>query len=567
MKSGRRNVAAAIAVAAVLALASPWRFPLSSDGGLVLRTSLALAIEGTFRLPAPPPGAGFDPFYFHPAADRGVVAVYAPLGALLRAGAVRIAGLLPAGNGRGTAADAAFSLLPILFAAATVFPLSRLSRYGGAGRRMAPLVAAAILLTTFLGPLGVSDFQEPALAFLTAASLERALAARRLAPGRRAPLFAASGALLSAALLAKPSAFVLAPALLAAAAWPRSARRLARDAGALAAGAAPGLILFFALNAIRFGNPFETGYGGQLAHPLARAVSPLWTALRLTVLPNRGLLFFAPLLLLVFPGIRKRLGPGPRRADRAAALLAAGAFFATALTWFAWEGGFGWGPRLLAPCVALVAPALAVDTRPRRRAFAVLAACGLAVNLPGLLLDSARIYAVVAGEPSAGAPLGPVVPIHAQAGAPGSIFPLQRPHYVPASATWIVAPRVLARIALRGDGPAAGASGTRRDALLLRRILRLPASRPGSDVGRALLEEAWMTAEVEPPRALRMAEAAVAFAGPPVDSRAVASALALRAGRFRDAERFCREALALDPARADLRGNLQLAERALAGTR
>jgi hypothetical protein len=64
-----------------------------------------------------------------------------------------------------------------------------------------------------------------------------------------------------------------------------------------------------------------------------------------------------------------------------------------------------------------------------------------------------------------------------------------------------------------------------------------------------------------------MAEASVAWDGPRVDAPAIASALALRSGRFEDAARWAREGLSRDPGREDLRTNLQLAERALAAGR
>jgi Flp pilus assembly protein TadD len=48
-----------------------------------------------------------------------------------------------------------------------------------------------------------------------------------------------------------------------------------------------------------------------------------------------------------------------------------------------------------------------------------------------------------------------------------------------------------------------------------------------------------------------------------VDARAFASMLLLRRGQASEAARICREALALDPGRADVRANLGLAERML----
>jgi hypothetical protein len=82
-------------------------------------------------------------------------------------------------------------------------------------------------------------------------------------------------------------------------------------------------------------------------------------------------------------------------------------------------------------------------------------------------------------------------------------------------------------------------------------------------VGRLLFDDAEMAADVEPQRALTFAKAAIDFGGPPVDTRAFASMLLLRKGRAPEAARMCREALALDPGRADVRSNLALAEKIL----
>ena len=75
-----------------------------------------------------------------------------------------------------------------------------------------------------------------------------------------------------------------------------------------------------------------------------------------------------------------------------------------------------------------------------------------------------------------------------------------------------------------------------------------------------LLEDASVTVEVEPKRALEYSLAAIDFGGPAVECRAIASLLLLRAGRPAEAARLCREGLALEPGRADLRLNLAVAE-------
>ncbi|HEX5855709.1 MAG TPA: hypothetical protein VFZ57_08815 [Thermoanaerobaculia bacterium] len=552
---------------AFLCATAAWTVPVSADGLVILRTSFSLLLTGSFRLAPPPPGAWLDPYLFRtpPGGAPGVDFGYQPLGALVRAALLAPVGLLPPGLLRGRVADGVLQLLPLLLTALTVVPLARLARLAGCARRTAPALASALVLATFLGPLGRSDFQEPFVVFLGVFSLERILVSRRLAGSRRLKALSLGGGLAALALLAKPTAFVLWPALLLAAARPLRRPARARDFAALAAGAAPGLAAFFILNAVRFGSPLDFGYRFGRFLPGAERVSVVWTALRLTILPNRGVLWFAPLLLLaLFVPMRRRLAE-PLRTDCGAALVAAGGFFAANLWWWAWEGGFGWGPRLLAPAVALFMPWLAGHGRTWRRAAFLLALAGLALNLPAYFLDDGRIYAVSRTRPSPGIPLGPVVPRHGEAGAPGRVHPYQRVHYVPSEASWLEGPGILFTLCAFGDGSEAGgaAGDERKDSALLRLLLGRPALHAVSGVGRLLLDDAEVAAEVDPRRALRYARAAIDFGGPPVDARALSSMLLLRGGRAAEAARMCREALALDPGRADVRSNLALAEKML----
>jgi hypothetical protein len=194
-----------------------------------------------------------------------------------------------------------------------------------------------------------------------------------------------------------------------------------------------------------------------------------------------------------------------------------------------------------------------------------LALAGGALNLPAYLIDEGRIYAVAQARPSGGMPLGPVVPRHREAGAPARVHPYQRVHYVPAEASWLEGPRILFTLCAFGDGREAGGSAgdERRDSALLRLLLGRHALHAVSGVGRLLLDDADIAAEVDPERALRFARAAIDFGGPPVDARALSSMLLLRRGHAAEAARMCREALALDPGRADIRSNLALAEKML----
>ncbi len=497
-------------VAAFLALVSPWRPGATSDGAAVFRTAASLAFEGTFVLPKAPPGASINPFYFPPSADgSGVVAVYAPFGALLGAVLLLSVSLTPSPTVAGALADGLASFAPIAATSLAVLPLTRLLRLGGARKSAAPWLAAALVLGTFLGPLGVSDFQEPWLVLFVSLALDSALVSRVLRGGRRERSLALAGLMLSVAILAKPTAAGLLPVLALPALLPRGGEGRVRGVLALGLAAVPGFALALALNAVRFGSPIASGYETQLLHPLARAVSPAWTVLRLTLLPNRGLLWHAP-LLFVLPFVVPRLLSGRRRVVAAAAVLGFGVFFAANVTWFAWEGGLGWGPRLLAPALACAAPLLAARGTAVRLA-AVLALLGAAVNLPAYLLEPGRFYRVAVTEPDADA-LGPVVPIHRAARGEGRLLPEQKVHYVPRFALVFSGPVLLARLLKDGDGPSAGGSGAARtrDAAVLRLVLGQPRGE-GSDTGRLLLSEAWATAGSDPKRAARMARRAAEF--------------------------------------------------------
>lgn len=558
---------ATLALTALLALLSPWHFPVSSDGLLAFRTAAALAFEGTFTLPPPGPHQQAQDYILLPAPQGpGQVTVHAPMSALLRAAVLRVAFLVPPGTLRGLCSDVAINLLGLLAAAAAVGPVTRLLRFGGSSRRVAPWIAAALLGTTFLGPLFLSDFQEPYVVFLAALALERALWARRLPVARRAGPLLASGLAFSLCLLAKPTSLLLAPALIVAVAFPRGRRRLGKDLSLLLVGAAPFAAAFLSLNEVRFGSVLELGYSNQVAVYGRQRVGLLWTALRLVLLPNRGIVWYAPLVLLAPFGL-VRAAKGFRRVETLVALLSAGAVFGVNAVWWAWEGGMGWGPRLLAPAVICLAPLLAVKGRAQGTAAVCLATAGLLINASGYLVDTGRIYQLALAADSSPAPLGPVPAFHRQ--PDGALERFQRPHYVPSWATWLQAPRVLLRLTTRGDGVDAGGKPSEipADAALVRLVFSkrsLPAS---SDTGRLLFEAGVLTADADTPAAVHLALAAIDYGGPAVETRAFAAYILLRVGRNAEAARLCREGLDLSPEREDLRRNLAVAEARLTASR
>ena len=550
---------AALAVAGILTLFSPFTYPTAPDGLLVLRTAGALAFEGTLVLPPAAPGAELHPWFFRPApfGQRGVVSVYQPLSSVWRAGALLASGALPAGPARGRAADLLLVLGPVLMTALAVYPLSRLLRYDGLGARAAPAAAAGLLLGTFLGPLAGTDFSEPLLVLLLLVAFERSLRSTRARQGASSSLFVA-GFVGVLANLVKPVAGAALPALALPALFARDAKERRRRLAAFTAGALPAAALFLAGNVIRTGRALEVGYADQ---PLGDLVSPLWTLLRITVLPNRGLLWLAPVAASALAGIAILLRSRRRRADGLAALLGFGGFFAVNLAYWAWEGGMGWAPRYLAPAVALLAPGLAAGARAWPRLTAVLVSSGFLLNLPGYLLDADRLYRVASAEASAPDPLGPFVPLHGDPRAPGRLHPVQRPHYVPSRAGVFLGPRILTDLLLEGESPATGGapSGRRKDSLLVRLRLGEPLVRPVSLSGLLFLDEAVRGDPGDPERSYRWARRALDWNGPPVDGLAVASYFALRTGRAGEAARFARAGLAIDPKRDDLRRNLAVA--------
>jgi hypothetical protein len=177
---------------------------------------------------------------------------------------------------------------------------------------------------------------------------------------QRAAWGAVAGAGLALAVLAKPVALALVPAVALAAALlarprgdggdPRYRRSLAGGAAAAAAALATGVGVVAGLNLARFGDPLATGYGDELA---------LWTTpwatglAGLLVSPGRGLLPYFPVAVLALGGVAAL-----PRGSRWVAALAGASVLALLLPharWHGWDGGWCWGPRFLVPVLPLLA--------------------------------------------------------------------------------------------------------------------------------------------------------------------------------------------------------------------
>ena len=324
-----------------------------------------------------------------------------------------------------------FVLVPILSLAGCAWAAARALGRLGAGRGWAALTGASLVLATPLWGYAGSDYGEPLQALCISCCVLALVELREDPSSRRwqIVLGAAAGfAILTKTLLL----IVVAPLLLCAVVGKKReegdflegnrtagqrpgkvgrAERRAAEARARHAGhasrtgfALPWPLLFsfagifflwFLLELGRFGK-LGGGYGGETF------TYPFFTGLlRLTLLPNKGLLWYAPISVLAVPGFLVLR----RRDARFALALAASALallFASS-AWWAWDGQAGWGPRLVLPAlpglVVLAGVAFAGAGRLWRVAGALALALGVGVNALGALVPFPAVYALSASVP------------------------------------------------------------------------------------------------------------------------------------------------------------------------
>jgi hypothetical protein len=144
----------------------------------------------------------------------------------------------------------------------------------------------------------------------------------------------------------------------------------------------------------RFGSPLTTGYGivgdHHDLHP-PHTLQGLWEGIYGPILsPGKGLLLYAPILILALAGWRRfgRVVPG-------GLLLVAGfclvAVLAHANILIVWLGGWAWGPRFVIPIIAVALLPLGTLLNEGKawawRMTWLLGALGVIIQLPGVLLD------------------------------------------------------------------------------------------------------------------------------------------------------------------------------------
>lgn len=242
----------------------------------------------------------------------------------------------------GSAPDIPFGLTALLVTFAALVAGARLLARVTGSRREAGLLLFGIYFASPLWFYSRTIFTEP---FIWAFGV---LAVASIAAGG----FGVASLLLGLALAMKETALlVVAPIVVA------SAVRFGwRKAAVLSAGPLAYAAAFAAKNVLTVGTPFSTFQPFQAGNVVSGAAG-------LIADPARGLLWFAPLLLLAIAGW---LVPPRDRADRIAGWASAAifvAYFVVTAAWVDWRGGSSYGPRLLVPAL----PALAVPLLRLRR--------------------------------------------------------------------------------------------------------------------------------------------------------------------------------------------------------
>jgi hypothetical protein len=382
-------VAAGVACAA-LALAVPLR-AMGGDTVPGRYGAAVFACRGGFDLRevdwiAAAAGAGHRPYYVLPARDGALVSMYGPAPALL--GAPFLESVEPGAllSDRDLAARSRLGAALSVGLAITLLA-------GALCARIAALPATLLVLTigasfAGAGTLGQAPWQQTALLV----PLTAAVATVAWARWRGGLLLVATPALLAVAFFVRPAASLLLLAL--GATWLLEWRAQGRGPSWLAGAAALALVLVLPEVAWSLAHRGSILPMGQLTSTAASMSDGrvfearpgmVATALAgLLVSPARGVLLFAPLLLVaVYVAVRS--------GDRAARLLAVGvvAHLVLIAVWRDWWGGLAFGPRLLAEAVWvapwMIARAWPISWRSGRVFLAASAAVTVVVGLLGAL--------------------------------------------------------------------------------------------------------------------------------------------------------------------------------------
>jgi hypothetical protein len=285
---------------------------------------------------------------------------------------------------------AAVALGQTFLVAAVVWQIFALGVTLTGDSRAAAMAAITAAFGSVLWPYARLGFNQPLAAAALLAAVMTALGGARSGSGRQLAL---SGWWLALALMTRHEmALAAIPIALwlvfSADDWRTGIHRLRVFAPGLVVGVGAWLLF----NAVRFGNPFDSGYlrdstpgfGGSIVGGLAG----------LLFSPGASLFLYSPAAVLGIAGLVWLF-----RQDRAAATLLGSVsvvfllFYATLGNWIA---GRSWGSRYLVVVLPFICTGSAVllahlSERARVVSFIVATTLGVAVQLPGVLIDYAKV--------------------------------------------------------------------------------------------------------------------------------------------------------------------------------
>jgi len=249
----------------------------------------------------------------------------------------------------------------------------------GATTKGAVAAAIAFAFGTVAPVYAREFFADPLLALLTAAAIHDALDRRNDRIGWR------GGVLAGLAVLAKPTGVVLAPCL---AAYNLLTGRSRSRAILPIAGAACGLLIYFAYNFARFGNPMQFGQGYRFS---------LWNApagmLGLLISPGHGIVWYCPVVLALAALPHAAF----RRSDVRLIAAIAASYWLIYSFWSDWPGDVCWGARLMVPALPGAVAITGLLERARLKLLAFLTVIAMVISLPNFVSYYDRYYAEESG--------------------------------------------------------------------------------------------------------------------------------------------------------------------------
>lgn len=256
--------------------------------------------------------------------------------------------------------------------------------------RAAALGALTLAFATILWPYAGFGFNQPLAALMLVACLHDAVRGMREGSQRR---LVAAGLWLAAGLLTRHEMALVTLPLVAWIVWcsPAGPRRW-QPVAAVAPGLIGGIVIWMAYNAMRFGNPLDSGY---LDDPVPGVGQWMGGGLAgLLVSPGASLFLYSPVVVAGLAGLwlMRRSAVG-REAWLLLGVSATLVLFYGSLA--NWIGGRSYGSRYLLVIIPLMTLGwtwwLAQRQDARRLPVAVMVALGVAIQVPGVVVDYAKV--------------------------------------------------------------------------------------------------------------------------------------------------------------------------------